>query len=41
MAIGDAKTDIDLIVGFDHTVPPLRIVRDAGFVCRTGGIQHT
>jgi hypothetical protein len=38
---GDAQTQIDLIIGFDHKAPPLTIVRDARFVYRTGVIQHT
>jgi hypothetical protein len=36
-----ARTAIDLIVGADFKQPPLKIVRDAGFVHRTGVIQHT
>lgn len=41
MSAGAAKTEIDLIVGFSPTTPPLKIVRDAGFGHRTGVIQHT
>lgn len=36
-----ARTEIELIIGFDFKAPHLKIVRDAGLSHRTGVIQHT